>query len=237
MKVLITGASRGIGKAIAEIFANGKHSLLLTSRNEVTLYKTMEELCTRFPGAEIHAKAFDLSQKEEAQKAGRWALDNYGTPDVLVNNAGMFEPGMVHNEADGVLENQMATNLYSAYHLTRALLPEMMKTTASGTGRHIFNICSIASLQAYSNGGAYSISKFALHGFSKNLREELKPYQIKVTAVFPGAVMTDSWEGFDNSQHRIMEAADVAKMIYAVANLSPAACVEDILMRPVLGDL
>ena len=85
--------------------------------------------------------------------------------------------------------------------------------TDDETSRHIFNICSIASLHAYANGGGYSISKFALLGFSKNLREELKPHGIKVTAVSPGAVMTDSWGDFDNSGKRIMESKDIATII------------------------
>jgi short-subunit dehydrogenase len=98
-------------------------------------------------------------------------------------------------------------------------------------------MCSIASLHAYSNGGAYSVSKYALHGFSKNLREEMKPFNIKVTSVFPGAVFTDAWGNFDNSMHRIMESNDIAEMIYAASQLSPGACVEDIVMRPQTGDL
>ena len=102
---------------------------------------------------------------------------------------------------------------------------------------HIFTICSIASLHAYANGGSYSISKFALLGFSKNLREELKPYGIKVTAVCPGATMSASWDGFEVDPKRIMEADDVAKMVYAASQLSPMAVVEDIIMRPQFGDL
>lgn len=232
MIVLITGASRGIGKAIAEIFAAHGYNLLLTSRNEVALYKTMEELGTKFPSVTIKAKAFDLSLKENAIELGAWCL-KFGVPDIVVNNAGLFEPGGVHNEPDGALESQMAVNLYSAYHLTRSLLPAMMQRTSG----HIFNIGSIAALHAYKNGGAYSISKFAMNGFSKNLREEMKPYNIKVTAVHSGAALTDSWENFDNSRNRIMEAADIAKMVFAASQLSPAACVEEIVMRPQLGDL
>jgi len=232
MKVIITGASKGIGKAIAEIFAARGHDLLLCSRGEVALYKTVEDLMTRFPGPVIKAKPFDLSKKEEAIAFGNWCL-SFGVPDVLVNNAGLFEPGSVHNEPDGLLESQMAINVYAAYHLTRTVLPKMM---AQKTG-HIFNMCSIASLHAYDNGGAYSISKFAMYGFSKNLREEMKPHGIKVTAVHPGAVMTDSWGDFDNSKKRIMEASDIAQMVYAAARLSPQACVEDIVIRPQLGDL
>jgi len=232
MSVLITGASRGIGKAIAEIFAANGHDLFLSSRSEVALYKAMEELQTQYPSVSIKAKAFDLSDKQQAKDLGNWCL-KYNVPDILVNNAGLFEPGSVYNEPEGTLESQLAINVSSAYHLTRILLPKMM-VRKSG---HIFNLCSIASLHAYKNGGAYSISKFAMYGFSKNLREEMKTYNIKVTSVHPGAVLTDSWSGYDNSSKRIMEAEDIAKMIYASTQLSAAACVEDIVIRPQLGDL
>lgn len=238
MNVFITGASRGIGKAIAELYAANGYNIFITSKNEFTLYKTLEELVTKYAHVTIKAKAFDLSVKEEAIKAGKWMIEVGGAPDIVVNNAGMFVPGSVHDEPDGNLESQMATNLFSAYHFTRTILPQMMKSNSSPImNKHIFNMCSIASLQAYKNGGAYSISKFALNGFSKNLREELKPHNIKVTAVFPGAAMTDSWAGFDNKDKRIMEADDVAKMIFAASQLSFAACVEEIVMRPQLGDL
>jgi len=236
MNVIITGASRGIGKAIAEIFAANGYDLFLSSRNGVALYKATEELMTKFPAITIKAKPFDLGKKEEAKEFGKWCL-GFGTPAILVNNAGVFEPGSVHNESEGSLEKHIETNLYSAYHLTRALLPAMMQHPSTGSGRHIFNMCSIAALQAYDNGGAYSISKFALYGFSKNLREEMKPHGIKVTSVLPGAVLTDSWGDYDNSSKRIMEAEDVAKLIFAASQLSPQACVEDIILRPLLGDL
>lgn len=232
MNVIITGASKGIGKAIAEIFAANGHHLFMCSRGEVALYKTMEELMTKYPSAIIKAKPFDLSRKEEAKAFGTWCLE-YGVPDVLVNNAGLFEPGSVHNEPDGTLESQLAVNLFSAYHVTRAVLPWMIEKRSG----HIFNMCSIASLHAYANGGAYSVSKFALYGFSKNLREEMKPYGIKVTSIHPGAVMSDSWGNYDNSSKRIMEAEDIAKLVYTASQLSPQACVEDIVVRPQLGDL
>ena len=174
-----------------------------------------------------------MSKKDTVQKFGQWVLNKASSIDVLVNNAGQFIPGSIYNEPDGLLEQLMDTNLYSAYHLTRTLLPSMMGAKLG----HIFNLCSIASLQAYPNGGSYSISKFALMGFSKNLREELKPYNIKVTAVYPGAVMTESWGDFDNSKQRIMEAEDIATMIVAATRLSAQAVVEDIIIRPQLGDL
>jgi short-subunit dehydrogenase len=102
---------------------------------------------------------------------------------------------------------------------------------------HIFTICSIASLAAYPNGGAYSISKFALLGLTKNLRRELMPHNIKVTAIIPGAVYTDSWKGSGVEVNRIMEVEDIASLIYHTSRLSPQATVEEIVIRPQLGDL
>ena len=113
------------------------------------------------------------------------------------------------------------------------LLPSMMKRKSG----HIFNMSSIAALQAYPNGGSYSVSKFALTGFSKNLREELKPYSIKVTCIYPGAVYTDSWAAAGISPDRIMKASDIADMVVQISKLSHQAVVEDLVIRPLAGDL
>ena len=232
MNVVITGASQGIGFAIAAAFAKEGHTLLLCSKTPGNIQIAKEQLTSQFPQAIVHAMSADLSVKQECVAFADWCLEK-GAPDILVNNAGFFLPGNIQDEADEVLEKQMASNLYSAYHTTRALLPAMLKRTKG----HIFNICSIASLNAYANGGSYSISKFALLGFSKNLRMELKDSGIKVTAVCPGATYTNSWKDSGVSLERIMEAEDIAKMIFAAAHLSPQAVVEDIVMRPQKGDL
>lgn len=231
--VVITGASKGIGRAVAEAFAAEGTTLFLSARNEVNLYNTVAALQTQYPEAVIKAKPFDLATKEQAIQFGNWVNDNCTAVDILVNNAGNFLPGSVYNEADGILEAMITTNLYSAYHVTRTILPGMIKEKKG----YVFNICSIASLHAYPNGGSYSISKFAMLGFSKNLREEMKPHNIKVSAIMPGAVLTDSWGDYDNSKKRIMEAKDVADIIIAATKLSAAAVIEDIVLRPQLGDL
>ena len=236
MNVVVTGASRGIGKAIAERFASERNSLYLCARDKIQLGETVTALQNSFPESAVQSFSADLSEKEDALRFANWVLQQTaesGGPRILVNNAGTFIPGSIWNEEEGALEKMLNTNLYSAYHLTRALLPRMME---EGQG-HIFNLCSIASLHAYKNGGAYSISKFALLGFSRNLREEMKPHGIKVTAVLPGAVYTDSWKGSGVSEQRIMEAADIASLVYTAATLSPQATVEDIVIRPQLGDL
>ncbi len=231
MNIIITGASRGIGRAIATAFNQPGKRLILCARNKTALEETAFELKQKnAAGVEIFSA--DLSKKNETLDFARFCL-GFGNAAVLVNNAGVYIGGNVMDEPEGMLEKMMDTNLYSAYHLTRALLPSMIK---NGSG-HIFNICSIASLQPYQDGGGYSISKYAMNGFSQNLRHELKDKGIKVTTVFPGAVMTDSWAGFDNSGKRIMEAGDIAQMIYAASTLSPQAVVEDMVLRPQKGDV
>jgi len=232
MNIVVTGASKGIGYAIAEIFAANGHNLYLTSKTPASLAKAVDTLKTQYPTIQVEYMPADLSIQGEVSSFASWCLSKT-QPNILINNAGYFVPGQLQNEADGQLQDQLNTNLFSAYHLTRALLPSMLAQKAG----HIFNICSIASLHAYENGGAYSISKFALLGFSKNLRMELKDKGIKVTAVCPGAVYTNSWSGSGVDPKRIMEANDIAKMVYAASQLSPQAVVEDMVMRPQLGDL
>lgn len=232
MNIIITGASKGIGFAIAESFASQGNTLLLCSRNAKELYDAVAELQTKYPESTIKGKPTDLTNESELSEFANWCLEQ-GPPHILVNNAGLFLPGKIYQEPAGLLETLINTNLYTAYHLSRKIVPAMMQAHQG----QIYNICSVASLKAYENGGAYSVSKFALMGFSKNLREEMKPYGIKVIAVYPGATMSSSWEGANIDPKRIMEATDIAKMILASSQLSNQAVVEDIILRPQLGDL
>lgn len=231
MNIIITGASKGIGFAVAKAFAEAGNTLFLCSRNRQQLEAAAESLRSQFPSAVIHTRSANLALKEEAIAIGEWCLKE-GAPDILVNNAGSYVPGNVHDEPEGHLEQMIAVNLYSAYYLSRTVIPAMKEK-----GGHIFNLCSIASLQAYKGGGSYSVSKFALLGFSKNLREEMKPFNIKVTHVMPGAVFTPAWEGSGVTQERIMEASDIGRIIKAASELSAQAVIEDIVLRPQLGDL
>lgn len=233
MNAVITGASRGIGKALAEMFALHGYNLFLCAKTESHLLATIEEIKAKYPAVTVDGKALDIGTKEKAILFGEWVVSNADTVDVLVNNTGTFIQGNVSDEPDGALETMLAVNLFSAYHTTRTVLPRM-KAQKSG---HIFTICSIASLAAYPGGGAYSISKYALLGFTRNLRAELKEHGIKVTAVVPGAVYTDSWKGSGVPEERIMDVDDLARMIFAATQLSPQAVVEDIVLRPQLGDL
>jgi short-subunit dehydrogenase len=230
---VITGATKGLGRAIAEIFARNGFDLCVCARTEADLEAMESDWAEQFPGQKLHTMAVDVSKKPDVKAFGAFVSNIWPRLDVLINNAGVFLPGKISEEQEGTLETQLETNLYSAYHLTRVLLPIMIP---QGRG-HVFNMCSIASFMAYPNGGSYSISKFALLGFSKVLREELKPKGLKVTSIMPGAAWSDSWAGVDLPFERLMQAEDVAKAIWGCYDMSDSAVVEELLLRPQLGDL
>lgn len=233
MNAVITGATKGIGKAIAIAFCKEGFNLALCSRTQEDLELFKSELMAINPNIDVFIKAVDVSQKSEVIGFGDYVKSVFSTIDILVNNAGVFLPGEITKEADGNLEMMIETNLYSAYHLSRSIVP-VMRSQQSG---HIFNMCSIASVIAYPNGGSYSISKFALLGMSKVLREELKPDNIRVTSIMPGATWSNSWAGFDGPEERLMKPEDIAAIVLSTYKLSQQSVVEEIIIRPQLGDL
>ncbi|WP_395767142.1 SDR family oxidoreductase [Aquirufa sp.] len=227
--VVISGGSQGIGKALVKKFLAEQFTVYTCSRNQEKLDALKSEMGTD----RLHTYAADLSNKQEVGNFAHWILKQSNQIDVLVNNTGVFIPGQIQNEADNLLEKTIETNLYSAYHLTRALLPTFQNKKAG----HIFNICSTASITAYTLGGSYCISKFALLGFTKVLREELKTQGIKVTAILPGATLTPSWDGVELPESRFIPADDVAQTIFSAYQMSPSTVLEEILIRPQLGDI
>lgn len=229
---IITGATQGIGAAIAKKLATQNFRLAICARSTQDLASIQIEL-RNLGSPEVYTQVCDLTHKSEAAAFGQYALEQLGRVDMLVNNAGVFIPGDICDEPDGQLEQMMQLNVYSAYTITRVVVPQM-KIQESG---HVFNICSVASLKAYPQGGSYSISKYALLGFSDNLREELKTSNIKVTALCPGATFSRSWQGSGVPEERIMQADDVAEVLWSAYSLSQQANVEMIVMRPQFGDL
>lgn len=227
--ILISGASRGIGLSIAQHFWSRNWNVALCARSVENLQKKFISNSNQ----QAFIQSVDVKNKLALQAFAQAALKHFGKVDVLVNNAGQFIPGKVHEEPDGTLENLIETNLYSAYYLSKAIVANM-KDRKSGS---VFNICSVASLSAYPNGGSYSISKFAMLGFSKALREEMKEYNVKVTTLLPGATLTDSWSNAPYPESRFMKAEDIAQIIWDVVHLSANTVVEEILLRPVLGDI
>ncbi|MEM6964595.1 MAG: SDR family oxidoreductase [Bacteroidota bacterium] len=240
MNIIITGATKGIGLAIAHKFATEGFHLAVNSRNSDDLKNMKKEFAEKYPEIEVLTKKTDMSKKSQVMSFAKFVLSKWKTVDILVNNAGVFLPGEIHKEEEGTLEAQINTNLYSAYHLTRAVLPVMLNkqdSKASKSKGHIFNMCSIASQIAYPNGGSYSISKFALLGFSKVLREEMKDKGIRVTSILPGATWSNSWQGVELPESRLMQASDIATAVWGAWQMSDAAVLEELVIRPQLGDL
>ena len=230
--IVVTGGTRGIGRAVIEKFASQGFDVATCARQKPALSQLQDDVEKKF-GVKIYTQVADLSVKAQV-KAFCVGVTTLQRPvDVLVNNAGFFIPGQLLSEDDDALEQMIHGNLYSAYHATRGLVPLIPRHAAA----HIFNLCSIASFMAYPNGGSYAISKFALLGFSKCLREELKTEGIRVTAVMPGATRTESWDGTSLPDERFMRAEDVADAIYGAYALSGRSVVEEIIVRPQLGDL
>lgn len=230
---VITGATQGIGKAIAEKLLQEGFSVAICARSKTDLDELKNKWTKAYPEARIIAYEADVSDKDAVKSFAEIVLKTFSQIDILVNNAGLFFPGQLATEPEGHLETLMAVNVYSAYHLTRELLP-VMKQKKSG---HIFNMCSIASLKAYENGGAYSITKYALLGFSENLRQELMEDNIRVTAIMPGATWSRSWSSAGLPEERFIKAEDIAAMLWASFLLSSQADVESIVIRPLAGDI
>lgn len=231
--IVVSGASKGIGKAIVKKFFESGFDVAFCARDNKALNQFKNELEAISEDQKVLAIACDVSDKEAVQWFAEQVAFEFEEIDVVVNNAGIFLPGKVSEEEDEVFEKTMHTNLFSSYYLTRALLPYMKGLSHA----HIFTLCSTASITAYANGGSYCISKFALLGMTKVLREELKPEGIAVSAILPGATITASWEGTDYPDSRFIDPSQVAETIWHTYQLSPRTVIEEVVVRPMLGDL
>ena len=231
--LIITGGSKGIGRSISIKFAKNNFDIFTCSRNQDELNKLESEIKSINPKIKVSTLVSDLSTKEGSLNFIDFVIKNTNKIDVLVNNVGTFIPGKLIEEEDSALEQMININLYSNYWVTKGLV-NLMTNKKEG---HIFNMCSIASKVAYANGGSYCISKFAFYGMSQCLREELKDFNIKVTSVLPGAVRTGSWDGTLLPDDRFIKPDDVSSSIYSAYNTSKGATIEEIIIRPRLGDI
>jgi NAD(P)-dependent dehydrogenase (short-subunit alcohol dehydrogenase family) len=232
MNLVITGASRGIGRSICLYFAERGWNIAFCSREKYKVEKLLEELRLIHPDGIFLGLTCDVSDKAQLLAYCDNVCAKFDTIHCLVNNAGTFTPGETISEREGNLEHLMATNLYSAYYTTRYLL----EAIPGGEG-HIFNMSSVAGIRAYPNGGSYAITKHAMLGYSRTLREELKSKRIKVTALLPGATLTDSWAGASLPEDRFMSPEDIAKCVWDIYQLGPNTVVEEIILRPLPGDI
>jgi short-subunit dehydrogenase len=224
MKVaIVSGGTKGIGRAISELFLEKGFYVHISARNKDD----------NFTHKNLKQHIVDMSNKVETQNFAQTVLSLSPVVDVLINNVGVFMPGKLMEEEDGSFETQINTNLASTYHLTRSTISAIKKSE----NPYIFNICSTASNTPYLNGGSYCISKYAQLGLTKVLREELREDKVKVSAVLPGATFTNSWAGSDLPKERFTDPTSVAKLIWAAYELSDTTVMEEILIRPMDGDI
>ena len=231
--VVITGASQGIGAAIARFFAAELPGvrLALVARNERNLH-AVARACIK-ARATVEIFPCDTTDEAAVNAMAATVLKHFGPPDILINNAGKFHgaPFLELKTAD--FDRQIAVNLRSIFLVSKAFVPAMVKRRRGD----VFNMSSIAGLRAYANGSAYCAAKFGVTGLTKCMREELKTHRVRVCAVFPGATFTPSWNGAGIPAVRMMPAEDIARAILGAHRLSRRTVLEEILLRPQLGDL
>jgi NAD(P)-dependent dehydrogenase (short-subunit alcohol dehydrogenase family) len=232
-RALITGASRGIGKATALAFAKVGVSSVLLGRSIDELQATAEEV--QALGAEAIAFKVDLSEVAQVKDQLAQLLATVGAIDILVNNAGMGYTGGLLETSLTDWQRVMDLNLTSPLLCVQAVLPQM-RSQRSGT---IINVISVAGRQTFPDWGAYCASKFGLMGMTKTLAQEERPHGIRVVALCPGAVNTPLWDSdtvnadFDRAQ--MLTPEDVADAIVHAALLPQHVVLDELVLMPNAG--
>jgi 3-oxoacyl-[acyl-carrier protein] reductase len=228
MNAIVTGATKGIGKAIAVKLAENGYNLFLCARTATGLKDLAQELA--YTGSSIFYAVADCSDKAQVYRFCEAVSAQMETIDVLVNNAGVFLPGAMLDEDDEKYELQRRLNLDAVYYLSK-YFGKIMRKQEYG---HLFNICSIASREIIENAGSYSVTKSALLSLNHVLRQELSKYNVKVTAILPGSTLTASWQGTSIPAERFVQPEDIAETFYTILNLSSGANVEEIVLKPLI---
>lgn len=227
-RVLVTGASKGIGKRIATLLAKDGHRLVLMSTHLESLEMVAQEV-KRF-GAECCHLVGDISEEQDAQRAVALAEEHFGGLDVLVNNAGVgvFKPVEEITVADW--EKIMSVNARGTFLMSRSVLPLFKK---QGRG-HIVTILSDVARRTFPNGTLYCASKYAQEGFLLALRMELRPQGIRVSNIYPGITRTEFDGRPESSPDKagFMDAEDVAKAVLFVMNAPPEVVVDEVMVHP-----
>jgi NAD(P)-dependent dehydrogenase (short-subunit alcohol dehydrogenase family) len=229
---LITGASQGIGAKIAEVLAaEPGYKLALLARNEENLVKVAQRC--RELGAQASFYACDLTLEAEVQRVSALVEDEMGTPDLLVNNAGHFLRADLCEMNGADFQSVMDSNLTTAFLVSRAFIGAM-RARKSGT---IFFMGSVASKQAYPESGAYCVAKHALLGLARSFRAATRDSGVRITTLMPGATQSPSWVDTEVPQDRLMPATDIANSLLEIYKLSSRTVVEEIILRPLGGDV
>ena len=228
--VLITGASRGIGAAIAKALANEGAHLILTARDEKNLNKLRREI--RSPKILTHA--CDVRDPHSVDQLFRSIRGDFKQIDILVNNAGIAHGNLPVDQLPyPTWKDVFATNVDGTFLITQAALGLMKR------GSTIVNNLSIAANRVFAGSAAYNASKHAALGFTNTLREELRPRGIRVIGLLPGATDTDIWKTLwrQAPRKKMMSADTVARIVVETILLPPNATVENLEILPTVGTL
>jgi len=234
--ILITGATSGFGKAIAEKFATENWNCIITGRRKERLDEIVAALSSN-KNIKILPLAFDVSKKEEVFTAVNNLKDDWRNIDVLVNNAGLAAGREPIDEGSlDDWEEMIDTNVKGLLYASKAVIP-LMKKNRKG---HIINIGSTAGKEVYKDGNVYCASKFAVNAISQAQRIDLLPYKIKVTCINPGAAETEfslvRFKGDEQKAKAVYEgfepltAADIADTLYYCATLPDHVCINDLII-------
>jgi len=224
---IVTGAGRGIGRAIALALGRAGSRVLLTARTESELAAVKEEIA-RADGAAEYFPA-DLTVDADIDRLIEFSLKPAGAIDVLVNNAGWGKTAPIMKARIEDWDQTVRTNLRAPMILAKAVLPMMVEKRAGA----IVNIASVAAKAGERNVAAYSASKFGLRGFTQSLFEEVREYGIKVAAILPGFVDTPLIpQGAKIDRSKMIKPEDVAEAVLFVLNSPPASCPVEITLRP-----
>lgn len=222
---IVTGASRGIGYAIAAELARRGHRLALVARGEKPLQEAAERLAA--PPA-VRVFACDVTDPRQVEAVFPQILAWGGRFDVLVNNAGLGVFAPVHQISLEDWDAQMDTNLRGVFLCSKAVIPQMIRQRSG----HIINISSLAGKNALAGGAAYCASKWGLQGLSYCMAEDLRAYGIRVSVICPGTVETEFSPHAGKDPKRMLQAEDVARVVGWLLEQAPQSFVSEVLLRP-----
>lgn len=214
---LITGAGKGIGRAIATFLAKEGVNLGLVARNKGNLDDVAHELSSSY-GVQVYTESADVASRGEVDIAVKKLTDGLGSIDVLINNAGIATFGKLVDMPPEEWERMIQVNLMGTYYVTRAVLPGMI---AQNSG-NIINVSSTAGERAAATTSAYSASKFAVMGLTESLMQEVRKNNIRVTALMPSTVNTElaATAGLKiGDEEHMMQPEDVAQLVVDVLKL------------------
>jgi short-subunit dehydrogenase len=230
---IITASTKGMGRATAIAFAKEGINLAICSRHQEDLDAFKTELSAINSRIKIFTSVTDCSIKQQVLQFAAAAEQNLGFISIIVNNAGIYEYSSILDDGEETFNKHVNTNLMPAYELYRYF----GKTMRAARNGHIFTICSVASLSPIAEAGTYSVTKVALLGLSKVMRVEMQQYGVKVTAIIPGSTLTDSWKGMEVDKDKMVLPEDIASAIVNTYNMSAGANVDEIIIKPVFGQI